>query len=142
MRSSASQFVISHQWTDRTIDVVRGNLAEAATIAVLGVAVVMSALTILMLAIMVLTRLAPGKKENGEKATLEVVQGQSPSKESVAAVAVAVALAMEEQEADKIRGRGKSPVSRPVASPWASAGRERLMHSRRKPGQKWGRPSE
>jgi Na+-transporting methylmalonyl-CoA/oxaloacetate decarboxylase gamma subunit len=42
------------------MDFVTGQLAEAATIAVVGVAVVMTALTILMLAIMVLTRLAPG----------------------------------------------------------------------------------
>jgi Na+-transporting methylmalonyl-CoA/oxaloacetate decarboxylase gamma subunit len=125
------------------MDFVTGQLAEAATIAVLGVAVVMTALTILMLAIMVLTRLAPGKKENKEEeATIEVVQGQSPTKESIAAIAVAMALAMREKGAASTHGGPQAVAPRHAVSRWASAGKERLMGSRRKPGQKWGRPSE
>jgi Na+-transporting methylmalonyl-CoA/oxaloacetate decarboxylase gamma subunit len=120
---------------------VTDRLAEAATIAVLGVAVVMTALTILMLAIMVLTRLAPGK-ENKEEATIEVVQGQSPTKESIAAIAVAMALAMREKGAASTHGGPQAVAPRHAVSRWASAGKERLMGSRRKPGQKWGRPSE
>jgi Na+-transporting methylmalonyl-CoA/oxaloacetate decarboxylase gamma subunit len=121
---------------------VTGNLAEAATIAVVGVAVVMTALTTLMLAIMVLTRLAPGKKENKVEATIKAVEGQSPTKESIAAIAVAMALAMEEEEKASSHGGPQAVALGHVASRWSAAGRERLMGSRRKPGQKWGRPSE
>jgi Na+-transporting methylmalonyl-CoA/oxaloacetate decarboxylase gamma subunit len=121
---------------------VTDQLAEAATIAVVGVAVVMIALTILMLAIMVLTRLAPGKKENKVEATIKAVQGQSPTKESIAAMAVAMALAMEEEEKASSHGGPQTVASGYTVSRWASAGRERLMNSRRKTGQKWGRPSE
>jgi len=118
---------------------VTDEIAKAATIAVVGVAVVMTALTTLMLAIMVLTRLAPGKKEGAEKRTLEEVQGQSPTKENIAAIAVAMALTMEEKEAAlTVRGAQAAAPGHEV-SRWASAGRERLMHSRRKPGHKRGR---
>jgi len=101
----------------------------------------MVALTILMVAIMLLTRLAPGKKGNGEIEIPNATEGDRPTKESIAAIAVAMALAMKEQEAGKIRGHDMSPDSLPVASRWSAAGRERLMRSRRKTGQKWGRPS-
>jgi len=101
----------------------------------------MTALTILMLAIMLMTRLFPGKDVSGEKEMTKVMEGDEPTKESVAAIAVAVALAMEEQKAGKVSQPGESLVSQPVASRWSGAGRERLMHSRRKPGQKWGRTS-
>jgi len=100
----------------------------------------MTALTILMLAIMLLTRLFPGK--NGAIEMPKVMEGDEPTKESVAAIAVAVALAMEEQTAGSIRGHGESPVSRPTASRWSAAGRERLMGSRRRTEHKWGRRSE
>jgi len=120
---------------------VRDQLWDAATVAVLGVAVVMVALTILMVAIMLLTRLAPGKKGNGEMEIPNAKEGDKPTKESIAAIAVAVALAMEEQEAGNIRGHGESPVSGPVASRWSAAGRERLMGSRRNTEHKWGKPS-
>jgi sodium pump decarboxylase gamma subunit len=118
---------------------VTDELAKAATIAVIGVAVVMAALIILMIAVMVITRLVPRSKEARTNATLEEVQGQSPTKESIAAIAVAVALTTSEKEAG-LTGRG-ALVAAPghEVSRWASAGRERLMHSRRKPGRKWGR---
>ena len=117
-----------------------GQLAEAATVAVVGVAVVMTALTILMLAIMVLTRLAPGK-ENIEEATSKLVQGRSPTKESVAAIAVAMALAMREKGTASTDGGPQAVAPRHAVSRWASAGRERLMGSRRRTEHKWGRPS-
>jgi Na+-transporting methylmalonyl-CoA/oxaloacetate decarboxylase gamma subunit len=120
---------------------VTDQLWEAATIAVVGVAVVMTALTILMLAIMLLTRLFPGKKGNVETEMLKATEGDGPTKDSIAAIAVAVALAVEEQKAGKISQPGESPVSRPVASRWSAAGRERLMGSRRKTEHKWGKPS-
>ena len=111
-------------------------LVEAAMLAVVGVAVVMTGLTILMLAIMVLCRLVPGDKE---KAASRVLQEQGLSKESIAAMAVAMALAMEEQKTGSTIGDGKAPASRPVVSPWAAAGRERLMRSRTKTEHKWSR---
>ena len=116
-------------------------LADPALIAVLGITVVMIALFILMVAIMLLTRLFPGKEGSGEEQMIKVMEGDEPTKESIAAIAVAMALAMKEQETRNISGHGESPVSRPVASRWSAAGRERLMGSRRKTEHKWGKPS-
>jgi Na+-transporting methylmalonyl-CoA/oxaloacetate decarboxylase gamma subunit len=120
---------------------MREQLGDGALIAVVGVAVVMTALTILMLAIMLLTRLFPGKKDSGEQEMTRLMEGDEPTKESIAAIAVAMALAMKEQEAGNISGRRESPVSGPVASRWSAAGRERLMGSRRNTEHKWGKPS-
>jgi sodium pump decarboxylase gamma subunit len=117
---------------------MREQLWEAATIAVVGVAVVMATLTILMLAIMLMTRLAPGKKGSTETEMAKTTEEDGASKESVAAIAVAVALAMEEHEPKSIGGHGKSPVSQPTGSRWSAAGKERLMGSRGKAGRKWG----
>jgi Na+-transporting methylmalonyl-CoA/oxaloacetate decarboxylase gamma subunit len=116
-------------------------MTDAATIAVVGVAVVMAALTILMIAIMVITRLVPGSKEAQTNATPEEIQDVSPEKKSVAAIAVAMALAMEAE--GKASAFGGAPTGAPgeAVSRWASAGREQLMHSRSKTGRKWGRPS-
>jgi Na+-transporting methylmalonyl-CoA/oxaloacetate decarboxylase gamma subunit len=125
----------------RNVASMREQLVDAAVIAAVGVTVVMTALAILMVAIMVLTRLFPGKKDNGEREMTKVMEGDEPTKESIAAIAVAVALAMKEQEAGNIRGHGESPVSGPVASRWSVAGRERLMGSRRNTEHKWGKPS-
>jgi hypothetical protein len=105
------------------------------------VTVVMVSLTVLMLAIMVMTRLFPGKKGSGEEEMIKVMEGDEPTKKRIAAIAVAMALAMKEQEASNISGHGESPVSGPVASRWSAAGRERLMASRRKTEHKWGKPS-
>ena len=117
-------------------------LAEAAMLALIGVVVVLVGLAILMLAVMVLCRLAPGNKKNKEEIAPRIVEGQSPSKESIAAIAVAVASMMEEHEAASASEHGEAPAPRPVASPWAAAGRERLMGSRRKAGHQWGRSSK
>ena len=114
-------------------------LADPALIAVLGVTVVMIALFILMVAIMLLTRLFPGK--NGEIEMPKVMEGDEPTKETIAAIAVAMALTMREKEAGNISEHGESPVSGPVVSLWSAAGRERLMGSRRKTEHKWGKPS-
>jgi Na+-transporting methylmalonyl-CoA/oxaloacetate decarboxylase gamma subunit len=120
---------------------MREQLGEAALLILVGMAVVMTALVILMLAIMVMTRLFPGKDISGEKEMTKVTEGDGPTKESIAAIAVAIALAMKEQEAGKIRGHDMSPDSQPVASRWSAAGRERLMGSRRNTEHKWGKPS-
>jgi len=116
-------------------------LREAALLILVGMAVVMTALVILMLAIMVMTRLFPGKDISGEKEMTKVTEGDRPTKESIAAIAVAIALAMKEQEAGNISGHAESPVSRAVASRWSAAGRERLMGSRTNTGHKWGKSS-
>ncbi len=120
---------------------MREQLGEAALLILVGMAVVMTALVILMLAIMVMTRLFPGKDVSGEKDMTKATEGDEPTKESIAAIAVAMALAMKEQEAGNISGHGESPVSGPVASRWSAAGRERLMGSRRNTEHKWGKPS-
>jgi Na+-transporting methylmalonyl-CoA/oxaloacetate decarboxylase gamma subunit len=120
---------------------MREQLGDGALLVVVGMAVVMTALLILMLAIMLMTRLFPGEKTDGEKEAIKVMEGVEPTKESIAAIAVAMALAMKEQETRNISGHGESPVSRPVASRWSAAGRERLMGSRRKTEHKWGKPS-
>lgn len=116
-------------------------MGDAATIAVVGVVVVMAALTILMMAIMVINRLVPGNKGAKTSAVPEDLEGESCEKESVAAIALAVALAMVDNEAT-LNGRGtQSTAPGHEVSRWASAGRERLMRSRRKTGRKWGRLS-
>jgi Na+-transporting methylmalonyl-CoA/oxaloacetate decarboxylase gamma subunit len=120
---------------------VTGQLKDAATIAVVGVAVVMTALIILMVAIMLMTRLFPGKKLNGEKEMTKEMKWDEPTKETVAAIAVAMALAMKEQESGNVSGHAESPVSGPVASRWSAAGRERLMGSRSNRQHKWGKSS-
>jgi Na+-transporting methylmalonyl-CoA/oxaloacetate decarboxylase gamma subunit len=120
---------------------MREQLGDAALIALLGVTVVMVALAILMLAIMLMTRLFPGKKDSGDEEMTKVMRGDEPTKESVAAIAVAVALAMKEQGAGNISGHAESPVSGPVPSRWSAAGRERLMGSKRNTEQRWGKPS-
>lgn len=117
------------------------DLKDAATVAVIGVAVVMAALTILMIAIMVITRLAPRSEEAKMKAGPDDVHDASPEKESVAVIAVAMALAMEAEGNTTANGGAPADASAREAGRWASAGRERLMHSRSKAGQKWGRPS-
>jgi Na+-transporting methylmalonyl-CoA/oxaloacetate decarboxylase gamma subunit len=112
-------------------------MRDAATIAVIGVAVVMAALVILMMAITVITRLVPGSKEAKTDTTREDVQDESPEKESVAVMAVAITLAMEAQR--KAPAVGGGPAAGPLGQTrWASAGREQLMRSRGETGRKWG----
>ncbi|MCX5992065.1 MAG: OadG family protein [Chloroflexi bacterium] len=117
-------------------------LPEAAMLALIGAVVVFAGLAILMLAIMVLNRLLPGNKKNKEEIAPGIVEGQSPSKESIAAIAVAVALLMEEHEAASASEHGDAPAPRLMVSPWAAAGRQQLMLSRRKAGHQWGRSSK
>ena len=92
-------------------------MKDAATLAVVGVVVVMAALTILMIAIMVITRLVPGSKEAKTNATPEDIQDEELEKKSVAAIAVAMALAMEAEKrrpplaAGWLSWRGKWPAA-------------------------------
>ena len=116
-------------------------MKDAAIIAVLGVAVVMAALTALMIAIMLITRLAPGGKDAKTKSALTEQQDESPEKESVAVIALALALAMQRQNAAPPGHSAPAGAPEPSVSRWASAGREQLMRSRRKAGRTWGRSS-
>ena len=120
---------------------MREQLTDGGLIAVVGITVVMTALVILMLAIMLMTRLFPGKDVRGEKEMTKVMKGDEPTKESIAAIAVATALAMKEQEAGNTSGHDDSSISGPVASRWSAAGRERLMASRGKKEPKRWKPS-
>ena len=116
-------------------------LADGALLIVVGMAVVMTALIILMVAIMLMTRVFPGKDVSEEEDTTRVMEKDQPTKQTVAAIAVAVALAMKEQEAGNTSGHDDSSISGPVASRWSAAGRERLMASRGKKEPKRWKPS-
>ncbi len=115
------------------------NIQEAVTIALAGMATVLVALTILMTAITLLSRLS--SRERGQRqmknSVPEVTQGRSPGNESIAAVAVAMALAMEEERTADSIGYHQAPASGPAVTRWAAAGRERLMGSRTKTGHEW-----
>jgi Na+-transporting methylmalonyl-CoA/oxaloacetate decarboxylase gamma subunit len=114
------------------------NLPEAALMAGAGVAVVFVALSILMLAIVILSRLSPDAKK---QATPSETQVPGPSRETIAAVAVAIALATEEGRAISPPRPASSPAPQPGVSPWAVSGRERLVRSRTNMGRRWGRSS-
>lgn len=114
------------------------NLPEAALMAGAGVAVVFVALSILMLAIVLLSRLGP---DAGKKAAPAETQVAGPGRETIAAVAVAIALAAEEQRTAPPFQPASPPGPRPEVSPWAVSGRERLVRSRTNTGHRWGRSS-
>lgn len=115
------------------------NLPEAAIMAGAGVAVVFVALSILMLAIVLLSRLGP---DAGKKAAPDETRVADPGRESIAAVAVAIALAAEEQRTASPLRPASPPVPQPEVSPWAVSGRERLVRSRTNMGHRWGRSSD
>jgi Na+-transporting methylmalonyl-CoA/oxaloacetate decarboxylase gamma subunit len=114
------------------------NLPEAALMAGAGVAVVFVALSILMLAILLLSRLSPDAKK---KATPSETQVAGPSRETIAAMAVAIALATEERRSISPPQPVSSPTPQPEVSPWTISGRERLVRSRTNMGRRWGRSS-
>ncbi len=114
-------------------------LGEAAMIALVGVAVVMATLAILMVAIMLITRLAPASNKRGEKAVSEAEEWRDQEKEQVAAIVVAMALAMEGETPQQ--GGQPAGASKHSSGRWGSSGRERLMAARRAAGRDWGRPS-
>jgi Na+-transporting methylmalonyl-CoA/oxaloacetate decarboxylase gamma subunit len=107
------------------------DVAEASILVVVGMAVVFAALAILMVAIMILNRLAPEKAQKAV-APVELSGAEASEKQRVAAIAVALALAKEQS------GEGETgETARPVeASRWAIAGRERVMRSREKAGRR------
>lgn len=117
------------------------HMKDAATIAVLGVAVVMAALTTLMIAIMLITRLAPGSKEARTDTALDELEDGGREKENVAVMAVALALAMEAESGRPADCEAPAVAPGQAFSRWASAGRERLMRSGCGAGRTWGRSS-
>jgi Na+-transporting methylmalonyl-CoA/oxaloacetate decarboxylase gamma subunit len=114
------------------------NLPEAALMAGAGVTVVFVALSILMLAIVLLSRLSPDSRKKPAPGETQVA---GPSRETIAAVAVAIALATEERRAISPPQPVSSTVPPPEVSPWAISGRERLVRSRTNMGHRWGRSS-
>jgi len=126
------------------------NLTEAAILTVVGVLVVFVALIALMVTIVLLSRFASGKAAEARvvapSIVEEAVQGveekqPGPDNETVAAIAVSLARAMTDTAARQTKREMGWTAQPATASPWARAGREELMRSRRKVGHRWGRPS-
>ena len=115
-----------------------------AILTVIGM-VVFVGLTILILAIMVLQKVASGKKTGVEirQTVSKTGESEHPSKASIAAMAVGLAWLMEEGEAASARGQeAMAPVRGAGEGSWIIAGRERQMRSRGKVVRQWGRPSK
>lgn len=106
------------------------DLAEAATIAAVGVTVVMAALAALMVAIMLITRLAPGGKQTRSRAGTRDLVDETLERQGIAAMAVALAMVLDVEKKSGAAPPAGPAAVRPVASPWASAGREQLMRAR------------
>ena len=107
--------------------------------------VVFVGLTILILAIMVLQKVASGKKTGVEirQTVSKTGESEHPSKASIAAMAVGLAWLMEESEAASARGQeAMAPMHGAGKGPWIIAGRERQMRSRGRVVRQWGRPSK
>jgi hypothetical protein len=107
--------------------------------------VVFVGLSILMLAIMVLQKVALGKKTGVEirQTASKTGELEHPSKASIAAMAVGLAWLMEENEAASAIGQeAMAPVHGAGEGPWIIAGREQQMRSRGKVVHQWGRPSK
>lgn len=120
-------------------------LGKAAILSVIGMVVVFVGLTILMWAIMVLQKVASGKKTGVEirQTVSKTGELEHPGKASIAAMAVGLAWLMEESEAASARGQeAMAPVHGAVGGPWIIAGREQQMRSRGKVVHQWGRPSK
>jgi len=119
-------------------------LGEAALLIGVGMAVVFSALLILMVCIMIMNRLFPdkGKKAEGP-AVLEAIETERSGRERVAVLAVALAKAMDKEREVILEQRTMNAVG-PSGEPsrWAVSGREQAMRSRGKAGRQWGRRSD
>lgn len=119
-------------------------LAEAATLLGVGMAVVFSALVILMLAIVIINRLAPERaRKTDAPVVLEEVETGALDRGKIAVLAVALAKAMEEeQEVTRTQPMVGPPGAAGEPSRWAVSGREQVMRSRGKVGRQWGRRSD
>lgn len=119
-------------------------LGEAGTLIGVGMAVVFFALVTLMVAVMIVNRLAPERARKAEGPTvLGAIEIEESERERVAAVAVAVARAMEGETEGAAQRAAMGPVGTAgEPSRWALAGRDQLMRSRGKAGRQWGRRSD
>lgn len=118
-----------------------GEIAEAAALAVVGIATVLSALAILMVATMVVMRVVQGRGEESKEIPEpepDPDRERFPAGERVAVIAVAVVLAMQKEQAAS-PGRDTTSMTHAAVNQWQTAGRQRLMRSRKKAGRQWGR---
>lgn len=119
-------------------------LGEAGILIGVGMAVVFAALLSLMVAIMIVNRLAPERARKAEGPTvLGAIEIEEAERERVAVVAVALARAMEKETggAPQVTAVGGAGVAGEPTR-WAMAGREQLMRSRGKAGRQWGKRSD
>lgn len=116
-------------------------VGKGAQLILVGMAVVFAGLLILMLAIMVVNRLARKKAEEVEgSSVIESMSYEADEKEKIAVLAAALAMAMKdgrEAGADRTEAAAEGMSNGP--SRWAVAGREQAMRSRGKAGRQWGR---
>jgi Na+-transporting methylmalonyl-CoA/oxaloacetate decarboxylase gamma subunit len=111
-------------------------------------ALVFAALVILMVAIMIINRLAPDKAKKAEgPALLEGIETEKSERARVAVLAVALAKAMDkamdkEREVIPEQGMMKATGWSGEPSRWVVSGREQAMRSRGKAGRQWGRRSD
>ena len=119
-------------------------LRSAGILIGVGMAVVFAALLILMVAIMIVNRLAPERPGKAEGSTvLEGIADEESERRRVAALAAALARAMEHGARGAPQQRAAGPASSAGGpSRWAMAGREQAMRSRGKAGRQWGRRSD
>ena len=119
-------------------------LREAGILIGVGMAVVFAALLILMVAIMIVNRLAPERARKADGSTvLEGIAAEESERQRVAVVAVALARAMEHGAQGVPQQRAAVPAGAAgEPSRWAMAGREQVMRSRGKAGRQWGRRSD
>jgi Na+-transporting methylmalonyl-CoA/oxaloacetate decarboxylase gamma subunit len=119
-------------------------LIEAVTLIGVGMAVVFVALVILMMAIMIINRMAPDRgKKAGGLVLLEATESEDSDRGRIAALAVAVSKAMEREQDVIPEQRMVSAVGwAGEPSRWVVSGREQAMRSRGKAGRQWGRRSD
>lgn len=122
-------------------DALGERLVEAVTLIGVGMAVVFTALVMLMVSIVIINRLAPKKgKKAGGPVLLEAIQSDGSERGRIAALAVAVTRAMERERTPE---QGVMSTAGWTGEPnrWAVSGREQAMLSRGKAGRQWGRLS-
>lgn len=119
-------------------------LRSAGTLIGVGMAVVFVALLTLMVAIMIVNRLAPERARKAEGPTvLEGIADEESERLRVAVMAVALAAAMQKETEAAARPAVIGPVGwAGQPSRWAMAGREQVMRDRGKAGRQWGRRSD
>ncbi len=118
-------------------------MRDAGILIGVGMAVVFVALLVLMVAIMIVNRLAPERARKAEGLTvLEAVAAEESERQRAAVIAVALAADMERAPSGTARPGAAAPAGWAGGpSPWLAAGRDQVMQSRGKAGRGWGRRS-